>query len=125
MAQQTKRRKQTNSRTRSNARKPASRDTVGSTAKQLRTPLIAAGTGLAGIAAGAALGRSRSKGRGTKKLGEVAKSIGMAAERAGKVAQQVRVASEAISDGDGSRRPKSPIEVVLEGLTSRRRSRAG
>ena len=69
---------------------------------------------------------SRSTGRATTKgLGEAAKNIGMLAERTGKVAQQVRVASEAIGEGGAPRKSRSPIEVVLEGLTSRRQSRAG
>jgi hypothetical protein len=110
---------------------------VTSTAKKLKTPLIAAGTGLAGVAAGVALTR-KSKGSsgihlpspGTRRttakgLGEAAKNIGVLAERTGKVAQQVRIASEAIGEGSAPRKARSPIEVVLEGLTSRRQSRAG
>ena len=113
-------------------------DAVTSAARKLKTPLIAAGTGLAGVAAGVALTRkknngisgihlpSRGAGRATTKgLGEAAKNIGMLAERTGKVAQQVRVASEAIGEGGAPRKSRSPIEVVLEGLTSRRQSRAG
>ena len=112
-------------------------DAVTSTAKKLKTPLIATGTGLAGVAAGIAL-TQKNKGisgihlpsRGTRRattkgLGEAAKNIGMLAERTGKVAQQVRVASEAIGEGGAPRKSKSAIEVVLEGLTSRRQSRAG
>ena len=112
-------------------------DAVTSTAKKLKTPLIATGTGLAGVAAGVAL-TQKNKGisgihlpsRGTRRattkgLGEAAKNIGMLAERTGKVAQQVRVASEAIGEGGAPRKSKSAIEVVLEGLTSRRQSRAG
>jgi hypothetical protein len=115
----------------------AAGDAVTSTAKKLKTPLIATGTGLAGVAAGVAL-TQKSKGisgihlpsRGTRRattkgLGEAAKNIGMLAERTGKVAQQVRVASEAIGEGGAPRKSKSAIEVVLEGLTSRRQSRAG
>ena len=111
---------------------------VTSAAKKLRTPLIATGTGLAGVAAGLAVTRKKNKGisgihlpsRGTtrattKGLGEAAKNIGVLAERTGKVAQQVRVASEAISEGSAPRKSKSAIEVVLEGLTSRRQSKAG
>jgi hypothetical protein len=115
----------------------AAGNAVTSTAKKLKTPLIAMGTGLAGVAAGVALTRTKNKGisgihlpsRGTgrattKGLGEAAKNIGMLAERTGKVAQQVRVASEAIGEGSAPR-SKSAIEVVLEGLTSRRQSKAG
>lgn len=111
---------------------------VTSAAEKLKTPLIAAGTGLAGVAAGIALTRKKSKGisginlpsRGTRRattkgLGEAAKNIGKLAERTGKVSQQVRVASEAIGEGSAPRKPKSAVEVILEGLTSRRQSRAG
>ena len=110
---------------------------VTSAAKKLKTPLIATGTGLAGVAAGIVVTR-KNKGisgislpsRGTRRattkgLGEAAKNIGMLAERTGKVAQQVRVASEAIGEGSEPRQSKSAIEVALEGLTSRRQSRAG
>jgi hypothetical protein len=112
---------------------------VVSTAKKLKTPAIAAGTGLAGVAAGIALTRTKNKRifgirmpsrRGsarptTKSLGDAAKNIGALAERTGKVAEQVRVASEAIGEDNGPRKSKSAIEVVLEGLTSRSQSRAG
>ena len=116
----------------------AAGNAVTSTAKKLKTPLIATGTGLAGVAAGIAVTRKKNKGisgihlpsRGTRRattkgLGEAAKNIGMLAERTGKVAQQVRVASEAIGEGSAPRQSKSAIEVVLEGLTSRRQSKAG
>ena len=103
-------------------------DAVGSTAKKLRTPAIAAGAGLAGLAGGIALTRSRQRkvlgvplpGRGaTKSLAGAAKNIGALAEQAGHVAEQARVAGEALGNTEARR---SPIEVVLEGLT--RRSRA-
>ena len=116
----------------------AAGNAVTSTAKKLKTPLIATGTGLAGVAAGIAVTRKTNKGisgihlpsRGTRRattkgLGEAAKNIGVLAERTGKVAQQVRVASEAIGEGGAPRKSKSAIEVVLEGLTSRQQSRAG
>jgi hypothetical protein len=92
------------------------------------------GAGLAGLAGGIALTRSRQRkvlgiplpGRGTtKNLAGAAKNIGALAERTGKVAEQVRVASEAIGEDGAPRRSKSAIEVVLEGLTSRANSRAG
>jgi hypothetical protein len=111
---------------------------VASAAKKLKTPAIAAGTGLAGIGTGIALARrknkkvlgvslpSRSATRATRKnLADAARNIGALAERTGKVAEQVRVASEAIGEDSGPRKSKSAIEVVLEGLTSRSQSRAG
>jgi hypothetical protein len=117
----------------------AAGNAVTSVAKKLKTPLIATGTGLAGVAAGLALTQKKNKGisgislpgrRGTgrattKSLGEAAKSIGILAERTGKVAEQVRVASEAIGEDSAPRKSKSAIEVVLEGLTSRSQSRSG
>ena len=100
-------------------------DAVGSTAKKLRTPALAAGAGLAGLAGGIALTRSRQRkvlgvplpGRGTtKNLAGAAKNIGAVAEHAGHVAEQVRVVGEALGGNEARR---SPIEVVLEGLTRR------
>jgi hypothetical protein len=113
---------------------------VASAAQKLKTPVIATGTGLAGVAAGIALTRKKNNGttfgiplpgrRGgsratTKNLGEAAKNIGALAERVGKVAEQVRVASEAVGEDGAPHKSKSAIEVVLEGLTSRSQSRAG
>jgi hypothetical protein len=110
-------------------------DAVTAAAKRLKTPAIAAGAGLAGVATGIALTRNKNKrvlgislpSRRTtsKSLGDAARSIGALAERTGKVAEQVRVASEAIGEDSGPRKSKSAIEVVLEGLTSRSQSRAG
>jgi hypothetical protein len=100
-------------------------DAAGSTAKKLRTPALAAGAGLVGLAGGVALTRSRQRkvmgvplpGRRTKKnLAGAAKNLGALAEHTGHVAEQLRVAGEALG-GDEARR--SPIEVVLEGLTRR------
>lgn len=103
---------------------------VTSAAKQLRTPAIVTGAGLAGLAGGIALARDRRKrmlgmklpGRAarratSKNLTEAARNVGTVAERTGQVAERVRVASEAISQQNARRR--SPIEVVLEGLTTR------
>jgi hypothetical protein len=100
-------------------------DAVESTAKRLKTPAIAAGAGLAGLAGGIALARSRQKkvlgvrlpGRdSSKSLADAAKNIVALAEQAGRIAEQVRVAGEALGGHEARR---SPIEVVLEGLTRR------
>ena len=106
------------------------RDAVGSAAKKLKTPALAAGAGLAGLAGGVALTRDRHRkvlgvplpsqrtARVTSKnLAEAAKNAGALAERTGQVAEQMRVVSEALSQKGSHRR--SPIEVVLEGLTRR------
>jgi hypothetical protein len=101
-------------------------DAIGATARKLKTPAIAAGAGLAGLAGGIALTRGRKKkvlgvplpGRTTtKNLTGAAKNFGALAERTGHVAEQVRVVSEALGNNDNRRR--SPVEVLLEGLTRR------
>jgi hypothetical protein len=105
---------------------------VASAAKQFKTPAIAAGVGLTAVAGGIALGRgTKSKnglrvplsGRSTKatskKLSGAVKNVGAVAEQTGQVAERVRQLSEAIG-GEQSAARRSPVEVVLEGLTKRR-----
>jgi hypothetical protein len=110
---------------------------VTSAAKRFKTPAIAAGVGLAGLGGGIALGRGTRKtspsrllplpgsGRGStsKKLSEAVKNVGAAAEQTGQIAERVRLVSEAIG-GDQTAPRRSPIEVVLEGLTRRSASAA-
>ena len=103
---------------------------VASAAKQLKTPAIAAGVGLAGVAGGIALGRGtkskkslsilpgRSAKATSKKLSDAAKNVGAVAEQTGQAAERVRQLSAAISGEETSAR-RSPVEVVLEGLTKR------
>lgn len=112
---------------------------VASTAKQLKTPAIAAGVGLAGLAAGIALGRGKNKtgfnirpqGRSvaagtSKKLSSAAKNVDAVAERTGQIAERVRLVSEAVAGKDGKNTAprRSPVEVLLEGLTRRSVPRA-
>jgi hypothetical protein len=94
--------------------------------------------GLASVAGGIALGRgTKSKkslslplpGRSTakatsKKLSGAVKNVGAVAEQTGQIAERVSQVSAAISAEDESAPRKSPVEVVLEGLT-RRRGNAG
>jgi hypothetical protein len=109
---------------------------VASAAKKLKTPAIATGVGLVGLAGGAALARDRHKrvlgvrlpngrtGRAaSKNLAATAKSVGALAERTGHVAEQMRVVGEALSNSESANggRRRAPIEVVLEGLTRRSR----
>jgi hypothetical protein len=104
---------------------------VASAAQQFKGPAIAAGVGLAGLAGGVALGRAKDKkslgislrGRGaaketSKKLSSAVKDVGAVADRTGQIAERVRLASEAIAGKQTAPR-RSPIEVVLEGLTRR------
>ena len=110
---------------------------IASNASRLKFPAIAAGVGLAGLASGIALASDRRHKkfgahlpsrmrvhRGSINFKDAAKEVSTLAERTGQVAAQtgriaerVQVASEAISQNGASRR--SPIEVVLEGLTNR------
>jgi hypothetical protein len=120
------------------SRATASRATnaVTAAAKKFKTPAIAAGAGLAGVAGGIALTRGKDRkvlgvslpNRGTaratsKNLTDAAKNVGAFAGRTAQVAERVRVVSEAI--GENGARRKSPIEVVLEGLTSRSQRGSG
>ena len=103
---------------------------VASVARKAKTPLIASGAALAGAAGGLVLG-SRS-GRGEKIMGalrphkprmqmnshdlaEAAKSIGQFGAQMGELATELRRTREEAS----SEKRRSPIEVVLEGLTAR------
>jgi hypothetical protein len=112
---------------------------VASTAKQLKTPAIAAGVGLAGLAGGIALGRGKNKkgfniplqGRSaakdaSKKLSSAAKNVDAVAERTGQIAERVRLVSDAVAGkAEKNTAPRrSPVEVLLEGLTRRSVPRA-
>jgi hypothetical protein len=95
--------------------------------------------GLAGLVGGIAVGRARNKkgfslplrgrsaAKGTsKKLSSAAKNVGTAAEQTAQIAERVRLASEAIAgkDGKDTAPRRSPVEVLLEGLTRRSVPRA-
>jgi hypothetical protein len=109
---------------------------VSSAAKKLKTPAIATGVGLAGLAGGVALGRgTKSKkslglprpGRGgvakatSKKLSRTVKDldVGAVAEQTGQIAERVRQVSAAVAGEHQGTPRRSPLEVVLEGLTRR------
>ena len=102
-------------------------------AKKAKGPALAAGVGLAGLAAGLGLAGRNSRKRvlgvpmptksGTqavsKNLAEAAKNVGSFGEGMGSLAAEVRKVREGVAGGDAERR-RSPIEVVLQGLTRRR-----
>ena len=104
---------------------------VGSAASKAKTPLLASGAALAGAAGGLAIGAMRSrrphrvlvpKGMQRKHVKISSQDIAKAARGIGTVSQHV---ADLTSEMDGGRRPKngkrkSPVEVVLEGLTARR-----
>jgi hypothetical protein len=97
---------------------------VASVAGKARVPLLAGGAALAGAAGGLALGarqahhRSRLGKVSSKDLTNVAKKVGEVGAQVGEVALEVRRARES-TNGNGKVQ-RSPIEVVLQGLTQRR-----
>jgi hypothetical protein len=107
----------------------STKSSPGSVASKLKTPAIAAGTAVVGMAGGLALaGRgSRKKVLGvpvpgastaettSKSLAEAAKQLGSFAERAGELATEIRLVREGVANTPR----RSPVEVVLQGLTSR------
>lgn len=91
-------------------------DATGSLASRLKTPMLAGGAAVIGLAGGVALGR-RGNRSATANLAEAAKQIGSFGEKVGDLATEVRTVREGVAHGER----RSPVEVVLEGLTSRRR----
>lgn len=101
---------------------------VGRVASKAKTPLLAGSAAVAGVAGGIVLGRS-SKARARRpkvKLGpkvkidshdlaKAAKEVGQFGVDVGQLASELRKNREA---ANGAQR-RSPIEVVLQGLTSR------
>ena len=105
---------------------------VGKAAGKAKTPLLASGAALASAAGGLAIGAMRSrrshgglvsKALRPKRVKVSSQDIAKAARGIGTVSQHV---ADLTSEMNGERRPrrndrrKSPVEVVLEGLTSRR-----
>lgn len=95
--------------------------TVGRAASKAKVPLLAGGAALAGAAGGLALGAHqarRHRGIGKVKpddLAKAAKRVGDFGAQMGHFANELQRARED-SNGHG----RSPVEVVLEGLTTRR-----
>jgi hypothetical protein len=108
---------------------------LGTATQKARVPAVASGAALAGLAGGLAIasrgGRRRILGvpvPGTRRplikvtaprrsgMKGVRRDLTKAARQAGELASEVRLVRQQL---EGSRR-RSPIEVVLEGLTSRR-----
>jgi len=113
---------------------------IGTAASKAKGPVIAGGAALAGLVGGAALasrgGRRRvlgvpvpgtrralinvkrpTRGGGTRDVMKAAGQVGNAGRQMAELASEVRMAREQMT-GNGRRR--SPVEVVLDGLTSRR-----
>jgi hypothetical protein len=89
---------------------------VGNAAGKAKVPLIASGAALAGAAGGVALGVRQAR-RHRRGFGKAAKGMGALGVQAGHLASELQRNREA-TNGNG--RHRSPLEVVLEGLTTRR-----
>ena len=104
---------------------------VGTTAKNLKTPMIAGGAALGGLAGGWAVAARRNARRKvlgvamprrsnavstTKNLASAAQQVALASQRLGELATEARRVREETAKS----KRRSPLEVVLEGLTSRR-----
>jgi hypothetical protein len=114
---------------RTNASKGTTASEWDSIARKAKTPAIAGGAAVAGLIGGIALSR-RAPGKkilgvrlgagtaraASENLADAAKEIGAFGEHVGELANEIRVVREGVAD----RHSRSPIEVVLEGLTTRR-----
>jgi hypothetical protein len=94
---------------------------VARAVSKAKVPLLAGGAALAGVAGGAAIGAHQARrhrgiaGVSSDDLGKAARKMGDFGAQMGEVAIELRRARQA-SNG----KHRSPVEVVLEGLTSRR-----
>ena len=110
---------------------------VGRAASRAKTPLLAGGAAVAGVAGGIALGaRQASRGKTMSRrpqmkigpkvkidshdLAKAAKEVGQFGVDVGQLAAELRRNRES-ANANGTKR-RSPIEVVLQGLTSRSHS---
>jgi hypothetical protein len=107
--------------------------TVGRVASKAKLPLVAGGAALAGVAGGVALAGSRRAHRGpvaaalrkpkikldSGDVARVAKEVGNFSTQVGALAGELQRNREDAGNGNGNGRHRSPIEVALQGLTSR------
>jgi hypothetical protein len=103
---------------------------VGEAASKAKTPLLAGSAALAGAAGGLAIGamRSRHSARRLTPKPLQGRRVKISSEDVAKVARRIGTVSQHVADltgeMNGTQRPrgkrKSPVEVVLEGLTARR-----
>lgn len=105
---------------------------VRDAAKSAKVPVLVAGAGLVGLAGGAAAaargGRKRMLGvplprkstskAVSKNLAEASRNVGRFGEGMGSLAAQVSRVSEGVNAATNGKR-RSPVEVVLQGLTNR------
>jgi hypothetical protein len=100
---------------------------VAGVANKAKVPLLAGGAALAAGAGGLALGARQAHRKGglgglggvsSKDVAKAARKVGDVGAQVGEVALEVRRARQA-TNGNGKIH-RSPIEVVLQGLTQRR-----
>lgn len=105
---------------------------VGGAMSKARVPLLAGGAALAGAAGGLALGTRQARRGGigaralsrrpqvkvrSQDLAKAAKEVGSFGAQIGRLASEMQQARETSGNGGAHR---SPVEVVLDGLTARR-----
>ncbi len=102
-------------------------------ASKLKVPAIATGAAAAGLAGGLALAGRRSPRKllgvrlpgsaapTSQNLAEAAKQIGSFGERVGELATEIRTVRQGVANAKDQDQKRSPIEVVLQGLTARNR----
>ena len=101
---------------------------VGRVASRAKVPLVAGGAALAGVAGGLAFGTRQAHRHGhghggiaglrSDDVAKAARKVGDVGMQMGQLAYELRSAREA-GNGNGKAH-RSPVEVVLEGLTARR-----
>jgi hypothetical protein len=106
---------------------------VGGAMSKAKVPLLAGGAALAGAAGGLALGTRQARRGGigaralsrrpqvkvrSQDLAKAAKEVGSFGAQVGRLASELHQAREATGNDSGTHR--SPVEVVLDGLTARR-----
>ncbi len=103
---------------------------VGGAASRAKVPLIASGAALAGAVGGAALAGRHEHRRGglakalrkprikltSRDVAKAAKEVGNFSAQMGELATELQRARESTDNG----KHRSPVEVVLQGLTTRR-----
>ena len=107
---------------------------VGGAVSKAKVPLMAGGAALAGAAGGLVLGARRGRRNGlaaralsrrpqvkvrSQDLAKAAKEVGSFGTQMGRLATELQQTREAVGNG----KHRSPVEVVLEGLTARRSGR--
>jgi hypothetical protein len=109
-------------------------EAIGKAAVRAKAPLLAGGAALAGAAGGMAIGALRSRHNGSHEMlgmklprpGRVklrSGDVARAAKGVGSFSQHLGELATELGEEDGARRNgrhRSPVEVVLDGLTARR-----